>query len=102
MTNNRKTGGFVPGTLVIFDDGYIAPGGVCKAVFQQVDEVTPALEPGRLYTLELLCGPEFWGGLSAAERQMAGRIMVRLVLGGWLPLRLVGCRHRNPKQYEPI
>ncbi len=33
-------------------------------------------------------------------RQEAGRIMVRLVLGGWLRFEVIGCRHSNPKKYQ--
>jgi hypothetical protein len=69
-------------------------------VRRQVEEILPALQRGVPYTLEELCGPEFWGPLSAAERQMAGRCMAFMVAAGQLPLEFVGCKHAYPKRYR--
>jgi hypothetical protein len=100
MTATPKFGDFVPGTIFMFNDGYCAPSGFCGSILRQVWEVLPAVGPNEKYSLEQLCGPEFWNPLGPLERQMAGRIMVRLVLGGWLPFEIIGCRHSNPKKYQ--
>ncbi len=100
MNNVTSPSVFVPGTQFMFADGRSALASSCIVLLQVVGEILPALLPGELYTLEALCGPEFWCQLTTAEKQDAGRIMVRLVLGGWLPLEVVGCRHAFPKQYR--
>jgi hypothetical protein len=100
MTDVTTPGDFQPGTIHMFADGYCAPSDFCNAILEQIREILPALEPGVRYTLEMLCDPALWRLLTSTEHQVAGRIMVRLVMGGWLPLRVVGCRHRNPKKYE--
>ena len=100
MTATRQSGDFVPGTIFMFADGHCASSDFCNAILQQVREIFPALEPRALYTLEQLCGPAFWDPLGPADRQEAGRIMIRLVLGGWLQFEVIGCRHSNPKKYQ--
>ncbi len=100
MNETKALGEFPPGTIFVFVDGYCAPSGFCGSILQQVREVLPAVNPNEKYTLEMLCGPEFWKSLGPLERQMAGRIMVRLVLGGWLPFEVIGCRHSSPKKYQ--
>ena len=96
----RPPRGFIPGTTFIFADGYAASADFCISVLEQVGHIVPAVWPNETYTLEMLCGLEYWSALSPWEHQEAGRIMVRLAAGGWLPLETVGCRHSNPKKYK--
>ena len=100
MSSIAARSDFPPGTTFVFPDGHCALSDFCNAILQQVREILPALSPHVPYTLEVLCGPEFWGALGPTERQEAGRIMVRLVVGGWLPFEVIGCRHSNPKKYQ--
>jgi hypothetical protein len=101
MSDRQAPGRFTPGTIFVFADGYCASADFCGSVLRQVEEILPALWPDVSYTLEALCGSEYWAALSSEwERQEAGRIMVRLVAWGWLLLETVGCRHRNPKRYK--
>ena len=100
MSETTKLGDFPSGTNFVFADGHCSSSDFCNAILEQIREILPALEPGVRYTLEMLCDPALWRLLTSTEHQVAGRIMVRLVMGGWLPLRVVGCRHMNPKKYE--
>lgn len=99
MTIRRK-GLLPPGTQYMFPDGTCHSSDFCNAILEVVWEIVPAVDPDTLYTLEILCGEAFWMPLSAPERQEAGRIMIRLVAGGWLPFEVVGCRHSMPKKYK--
>lgn len=101
MSSITAPSDFPPGTTFVFADGHCASSDFCNAILLQVREILPALDPNVPYTLEQLCGPAFWDPLGPTERQEAGRIMIRLVLGGWLPFEVIGCRHSNPKKYRP-
>ena len=69
-------------------------------VLKQVEEIVPALEPSESYTLETLCGEEFWNGLAVGERRMAGRYIAHVAKQGPFPLEFVGCKHQYPKKYR--
>ena len=69
-------------------------------VNRQVKEMIPALFLGHGYTLEDLCGADFWGPLSDGQRRLAGRCMVYMVRNGLLPLEFTGHICASPKRYQ--
>ena len=55
------------------------PKWLFDSVLQLVIEIAPGVDPSKEYTLEMLCGDEFWGPLSNWHRRLAGRSMVYMV-----------------------
>ena len=68
-------------------------------VRQQILNIIPALLPACDYTVEMLCGPDFWGPLSDHQKQIAGKAVAHMVRRHELPLRRVGCPHKSPARY---
>lgn len=52
------------------------------------------------YTLEKLCGCEFWKSLPKEEHTHAGVFVSYQVEMGYLPLRHVQRKHESPKHYR--
>ena len=100
-TTHRSPADSPQGTTehIVLYDGYTVSADFYNSVRLQVDNVIPALERDRKYTLAMLCGPEFWDCLSNGERRMAGRCMAHLVACKRLPLRFAESRHEYPKYY---
>ena len=86
--------------MMMLPSGHAPSAEFFESVRRQVEEVIPAMQRGVSYTLEVLCGPEFWGPLTAAQRQLAGKCVAFMVTAGLLPLEFVGCKHANPKEYR--
>lgn len=83
---------------VILDDGTTVSKQLYDAIFQEIDEVIPAMDPGMAYTAEQLCGKEFWQQLAGNQRQ-AGKCVSSMVKTGLLPLVRQGCEHQYPRKY---
>ena len=71
-------------TYLILADGYTVTESFYNKVGSQVAEIIPAMLPGAKYTLEMLCGDEFWQSLSNGEKRLAGRCMAHSVASGQL------------------
>ena len=97
MSNDNDTNIFI-----VFEDGFSAPRAFFESVEERVLEIIPALLRGHGYTLEDLCGPDFWGSLSDGQRRLAGRCMAFMVKKGMLPLEFSGHICASPKQYAGI
>lgn len=87
--------------LLLFDGEtfYTVSKAFYDAVRVQVEEIIPATIRGVKYTLEDLCGDEFWHQLGAGEQRMAGRCMADMVCRGLLPLSPAKGKHEYPKLY---
>jgi hypothetical protein len=72
----------------------------CDVIRRQIEEIVPALISGVAYTLEELCGEEFWSTLSVGQCRYAGRCMAWLVTNNRLPLCFAPSRHEFPKYYR--
>jgi hypothetical protein len=70
------------------------------AIRHQVADIIHLLNPGEKYTLEMLCGPDFWNPLGEGKQRMAGRCMVDIVRNGLLPLSFAESQHEFPKYYQ--
>ena len=51
-----------------------------NSLLHQVQEIIPGLVHGESYTLETLCGEEYWSSLVRGEVILAGECMVHIVL----------------------
>ncbi len=95
MSDNNDTK-----VYLVFKDGFTAPKAFLKSVKEQVLEIIPAVPRGCAFTLEDLCGADFWGPLSDGQRRLAGRCMVYMVKSGMLPLEFTGHICASPKRYQ--
>ena len=100
MNNSENIQKDVPNILIV-DKFCHVPETFYDRVRNQVEEIVPALEPSESYTLETLCGEEFWSNLSPGECKTAGRYMTDIVKKKRLPLVLdpKRCKHEYPKRY---
>ena len=89
-------------TYTVLYDGYTVSADFYDAVRHQVEDIIPALDPDGIYTLEMLCGNEFWQSLTAGEQKTAGRCMANMVVTNQLPFRFVQGVHEYPKLYQVI
>jgi len=56
------------------------PGSFCEALLSQVRETIPAMVRGASYTLEEICGNDFWESLNRGQRILAGECMAHMVV----------------------
>ena len=69
---------------------------------EQVTDIVPALLPDAEYTLQALCGPEYWNALTDGEPSSAGKCMVHMVKNGLVPY-VDACENcQSPKVYSVI
>jgi len=87
------------GDRIVVTPLYSLNAEFCDVIRRQIEEILPALVPGVAYTLEELCGEEFWSTLSAGQCRYAGRCMAWLVTSDLLPLCFAPSRHEYPKYY---
>lgn len=58
------------------------------------------LEDGEAYTLDDICGPEFWSQLFSGEQKEAGKCMKRLVESKLVRYAFVDALHEYPLYYR--
>lgn len=58
----------------------IVPIAFFNSLLHQVREILPGLVQGASYTLEELCGEEYWSGLDRGAAILAGECMAHMVL----------------------
>jgi hypothetical protein len=75
------------------------PKWLFDSVLQLVTEIAPGVDPSKEYTLEKLCGEEFWDPLSDGHRRLAGQCMVYMVEKERVPFCFAGHRCESPKKY---
>ena len=90
-------------TNVLLHNGYTVSADFYDKIRYQVEEILHVLDPNEIYTLEKLCGDEFWQSLTAGEQKTAGRCMANMVVTKQLPFRFVQgdtSRLNYPKLYQ--
>jgi len=75
------------------------PDWLFRSIQRQVAEIVPGVDPYAEYTLETLCGDEFWESLSNRQRRLAGRCMAYLVEHERVPYCFAGHLCESPKKY---
>jgi len=85
---------------VLTRDGYAVPEQLYNSIREKVQNFVPTMQRDVGYTLEKLCGDDFWEELSDSDRRLAGRAMVGMIHDGMFPeIELYGCKHSSPKRY---
>jgi hypothetical protein len=84
---------------VVLRTNLTVPKWLFDSVLQLVIEIAPGVDPSKEYTLEMLCGEEFWDPLSDWHRRLAGRCMVYMVEHELVPYCFAGHPCKSPKKY---
>jgi hypothetical protein len=80
--------------------GYTAPVALYEIVAQQVEDAMHQVQVGKIYTLEELCGDEFWLILETPNNQrMAGRCFAHMVDQGRFPFEFIQYKNSKTKHY---
>jgi hypothetical protein len=82
--------------IVLFPDGH----EIRADLLQRVRSRIPELDRNRDYSLEEICGKEFWKPLPKSHKIRGGRTGAYLVQTGQLPLEFASCPHAVPKRYR--
>lgn len=88
------------GKVELLPGGYPVSAAFFASIRHQVEAALPTLNPHLTYTLEKLCGKEFWAKLDSGERKRAGRCMAHLVAQNKFPLLFAPRSHEYPKHYQ--
>jgi hypothetical protein len=84
----------------VLKHGLTVPKVFFQALFRQVKEIIPAMEPGVKYTLKVLCGEDFWSMYTDGQKRIAGQCMVYMVENGMLPIHFAEGLHEYSKLYR--
>jgi hypothetical protein len=95
--NNLETIVYMP-----LHDGTWVSKAFYEKIRHQVLDVLQAVQPDFICTLEMLCEPDFWMGLSDGQRRIAGKCMSHMVRHGILPFATAGKPCASPKRYRLI
>jgi hypothetical protein len=80
-----------------------APTKFYNEVHQQVSDVASYMEPGVLYTTQMLCGDQYWNALpSDWWRRLAGRCLAHMVSTKQFPFSFVQYKRSPTKRYRLI
>ena len=67
-----------------------------KQVMNRADSIPHDID----FTLEKICGPEFWNALSPGEQKYAGKCMTSLSNAYEVPYRIVSAKFEYPVRYQ--
>jgi hypothetical protein len=87
-------------TYLVLKYNLVVPEVFFYALLHQVEEIYPAMIPGEIYELKVLCGKDFWSLYTNGQKKTAGKCMVHMVENGMLPLHFAKGRHEYPKLYS--
>jgi hypothetical protein len=85
--------------FLILDNSCTVSQSFYTGIREQVTDIFPALLPDVEYTLQMLCGPEFWESLTDGERRLAGKCMVDMVKNELVPYTDACKSCQSPKVY---
>ena len=88
--------------ILLLDGSFTAPQKFYNKTREQVTDITPALTLDYKYTLQMLCGPEYWNSLTNSERQSAGKCMAYMVENELVPYTDACKSCQSPKVYTVI
>ena len=88
--------------ILLLDGSFTVPQKSYDKVRELVTDIAPVLTLDDEYTLQLLCGPEYWASLTNNERQSAGKCMIHMVKNGLVPYAFAGGLCQSPKVYTDI
>ena len=75
---------------------------LCNDIFELVTDIPPGLPANAKYTLQSLCGIDYWHSLTMDERRSAGMYMAYMVREELIPYEFTGRPCQSPKVYSMI
>ena len=78
--------------------GRSVPTSLYKSVQKRILDRASEVEPGRPYTLKMICGEKYWSGLGTYKTQ-AGLVMADLVDDRLVPFLFASERDAKPLWY---
>ena len=75
---------------------------LCNDIFELVTDIPPGLPANAKYTLQSLCGIDYWTSLTTGVRGSAGMYMAHMVRQGLVPYVCTGKQCQSPKVYSMI
>ena len=90
----------IPEEIIVLQNGDCIPKALHDSLMSQIKIRLPVLTHGVDYTVENLCGKDFWSLLKRGERILAGKFVVYQVENGYLELITVKWEHEYPKKYK--
>lgn len=79
---------------------YTAPTAFYEYIAFQVEDAMQEVQAGKVYTLKMLCGEEFWQILETAfNRRLAGRCFAHMVDQGRFPFEFFQYKRSPTKRY---
>lgn len=79
---------------------HTAPVALYEIVARQVEGAMHQVQAGEIYTLEELCGDEFWLILETPSNQrLAGRCFAHMVHRGRFPFEFIQYKNSKTKHY---
>ena len=86
----------------IFENGRTISEKLRNEIFELVTDIPPGLPVNAKYTLQSLCGTDYWTSLTTGERRTAGMYMAYMVRQGLVPYVFAGKPCQSPKVYNMI
>ena len=71
-------------------------------IIELVTDTPPGLSPNAEFTLQSLCGIDYWTSLTMGERSSAGKYMAYMVREELIPYVFAGRPCQSPKVYNMI
>jgi len=99
--NLKNKPDFMPQETMELLGGYKAPLAFYGFVEEQVEDAMKEVQAGKIYTLEMLCGGEFWLILETPNNQrLAGRCFAHMVHQGRFPFEFKQYKRSPTKRYQ--
>ena len=88
--------------ILLLDGSFTVPQKLHDDVREHVTDIASVLPFDAKYTLQMLCGPEYWDSLTNSERQSAGKCMAYMVKNELVPYTDACKSCQSPKVYTVI
>lgn len=86
----------------VFEDGFTISEKLRNEILEFITDIPPGLPANAEYTLQSLCGTEYWLSLTLNERISAGKYMAHMVRKGLVDFVFAGRPCQSPKVYSII
>lgn len=85
---------------ILLYGGYTVLESFYNNIQSLIKEALPFLVCDEQYTVEILCGSNFWKSLNAGEKKMAGRCVAHMVMESRIRLSFAGKSSSNSRLYR--
>ena len=86
----------------LFDGSSTISEKLRNEIIELVTDTPPGLSPNAEFTLQSLCGIDYWQSLTMDERRSAGKYMAYMVRNGLIRYAPTGRPCQSPKVYSII